>query len=85
MMLPLAAFAARTASESVRAAMPSPSCSVDLLGGVEVPSQDVGKSGSPEANKCNGLITIVRAVGVHPKIVDPFIAAAFACLLLLLF
>ena len=84
MMLPLAAFAARTASESVHAAMPSGSDSIDLLGVVEVPSQGVGKSGSP-AVKCNGLISIIRAVGVHPKIVDPFIAAAFACLLLLLF
>ena len=47
----------------------------------------VGMSGSPESSetiRCNGMITIVRAVGVHPKIVDPLIAAAFACLLLLL-
>ena len=51
---------------------------------------DVGTSGSlpeePESrSKCKGTFTIKRAVGVHPKIVDPLIAAAFACLLLLLF
>ena len=47
-------------------------CSADL---------GVGMSESPETNMCNGMITIVRAVGVHPKIAEP---AAFACLLLLL-
>ena len=45
---------------------------------------DVGVPESPETDVCTGMITIVRAVGVHPKIVDPFIAAVFACLLLLL-
>ena len=52
-------------------------CSADLL------DLDVGMS-DRETNMMNGMITIVRAVGVHPKIVDPLIAAAFACLLLLL-
>ena len=56
-------------------ATPGMACSADL---------DVGLSESPETNMCNGMITIVRAVGVHPKIVEPLIAAAFARLLLLL-
>ena len=61
-------------------ATPAMACgSTDLLGMSE--GLDVGMS---ETNLCNGMITIVRAVGVHPKIVDPLIAAAFACLLLLL-
>ena len=64
-------------------ATPAMACgSTDLLGMSE--GLDVGMSESPETNMCNGMITIVRAVGVHPKIVDPLIAAAFACLLLLL-
>ena len=56
--------------------------STDLLG-LSNPTEglDVGES---ETNLCNAMITIVRAVGVHPKFVDPLIAAAFACLLLLL-
>ena len=58
-------------------ATPAMACSADLLGLSE--GRDVGMS-----DLCNGMITIVRAVGVHPKIVDPLIAAAFACLLLLM-
>ena len=54
--------------------------------GMSASPGDVGMSASPapEPNMCNGMITIVRAVGVHPKIQDPFLAAAFACLLMLL-
>ena len=63
-------------------ATPAMACSADLPGMSE--GLDVGMSESPETNMCNGMITIVRAVGVHPKIADPLIAAAFACLLLLL-
>ena len=68
-------------ASSTMAAMGSndiPTVSADV--GVDVGmSADVGTS-----EMCNGLITIVRAVGVHPKIVDPLIAAALACFLLLL-
>ena len=56
--------------------------SVDLLGMSE--GTEVDQVGMSDNVKCNGLITVVRAIGVHPKIVDPLIAAAFACLLLLL-
>ena len=64
--------------------MPSPtSRSIELHGKSE--GLGVGMSESPETDKCNGMITIVRAVGVHPKIVEPLtLAAVFACLLLLL-
>ena len=43
---------------------------------VEIPESPI-----PETYMCNGMITINRAIGVHPKLAEP---AAFACLLLLL-
>ena len=61
---------------------PAMANSVDLLGMSE--GTEVDQVGMSDNVKCNGLITVVRAIGVHPKIVDPLIAAAFACLLLLL-
>ena len=57
-------------------------CNTDLLGMMSE-GLDVGMSETKDL--CfNGMITIMRAVGVHPKLMDPLIAAAFACLLLLL-
>ena len=45
---------------------------------------EVDQVGMSDNAKFTGLITVHKATGVHPKIVDPLIAAAFACLLLLL-
>ena len=54
-------------------------CSADLRGMSE--GLDVGMSESPETNMCNGMITIVRAVGVHPKIAEPLLACCCCCLI----
>ena len=56
--------------------------SVDLLGRSE--GMEVDQVGMSDNAKFTGLITVHKVTGVHPKIVDPLIAAAFACLLLLL-
>ena len=46
---------------------------------------EVGMSGGEDVDEvCSGMITIIRAVGVHPKLVD-ILAAVLVCLFVCMF